>query len=427
MGVTIHYRGTLDDVDQIETLEDRVLDLVYSLGGRAQIWRSFADHDSSRVVRGLMIELEPGQDTFSLLFSPEGHLTPLFQIEEAEQAAFDEPPYCFVKTQFGSLQGHIAIVHLLDALRQQYCSNLYVSDEGEYFENRDVNRLAQKLTFLRSAISSMAEGLREYGLNEEAAEDPSILATCIERIAMLVQKKLIADPPLPNGPAQSNSAVDDWDESSLEEEVATMDKLRRRNDLRSERMTRRIAEATAAGMSADEAFDLAMQEEGFPIPRSESNEQNELDRSSEIYSHEEPWLESLSPHPFDESSERSHHNEHPAVQQAQAFLMAALGLAKSDSVKSSFLSILTRASMDMVGGIAQATYSDDNDITHRAIAITQLKRALSGHGFARGALFGLRSEEAITQERSTQLHDELKALLETIHQLAEKAWSTSSE
>jgi hypothetical protein len=302
-----------------------------------------------------------------------------------------------------------------------------VSDEGEYFENRDVNLLAQKLTFLRSAISSMAEGLREYGLNEEAAEDPSILATRIERIAMLVQKKLIADQPRPTGPAQSNSAVDDWDESSLEEEVATMDNLRRRNDLRSERMTRRIAEATAAGMSADEAFDLAMQEEGFPIPRSESNEQNELDRSSEIYSHEEPWLESLSPHPFDESSERSRPNEHPAVQQAQAFLMAALGLAKSDSVKSSFLSILTRASMDMVGGIAQATYSDDNDITHRAIAITQLKRALSGHGFARGALFGLRSEEAITQERSTQLHDELKALLETIHQLAEKAWSTSSE
>ena len=61
MGVTIHYRGTMDDIGQIETMEDRILHLVFALGGRATIWRSFADHDSSRVVRGLIVNLEPGQ------------------------------------------------------------------------------------------------------------------------------------------------------------------------------------------------------------------------------------------------------------------------------------------------------------------------------------------------------------------------------
>ena len=106
-----------------------------------------------------MVEMEPGQDTFSLLVSPEGHLTPLFQIEDAEKTPFAEPPYCFVKTQFGSLQGHIAIVHLLDAIGQQYCSNLQVTDEGEYYENRDINQLTQKRQLLNTAISSMAEGL----------------------------------------------------------------------------------------------------------------------------------------------------------------------------------------------------------------------------------------------------------------------------
>ncbi|MEX1027880.1 MAG: hypothetical protein WD049_07725, partial [Candidatus Paceibacterota bacterium] len=114
--MTIHYRGTVDDLGRIEALEDRVTDLVFALGGRATIWRSYADHDPSRIVRGLMIEMAPGQETFSLLISPEGHLTPLFQIEDAEKAPFAEPPYCFVKTQFGSISGHIVIVHLLDAL-----------------------------------------------------------------------------------------------------------------------------------------------------------------------------------------------------------------------------------------------------------------------------------------------------------------------
>lgn len=116
MGVPIHYRGKMDDLSQVETLEDRLLDLVFSLGGRATIWRSYADHDPARVMRGLMIEMAPGQETLSLLISPEGHLTPLFQIEDAEKAPFDGPPHCFIKTQFGSLQRHIAIVHLLDAI-----------------------------------------------------------------------------------------------------------------------------------------------------------------------------------------------------------------------------------------------------------------------------------------------------------------------
>ena len=190
MGITIHYCGTMDDIRQVETMEDRVLDLVFSLGGRATIWRSYADDDRERIVRGLMVEMEPGQETFSLLVSPEGHLTPLFQIEDAEKTPFAEPPYCFVKTQFGSLQGHIAVVHLLDGIRQQYCSNLQVTDEGEYYENWDINQLTQKRQLLNTAISSMAEGLREHGLSKEAAEDPNILASRIERIAALVQQKL---------------------------------------------------------------------------------------------------------------------------------------------------------------------------------------------------------------------------------------------
>ncbi|MCO8123546.1 hypothetical protein NHH03_17505 [Stieleria sp. TO1_6] len=101
MGVTIHYRGTLDDIRRTREMEDQVMDLVFALGGKATVWRSFADHDPSRVVRGLMIDLSPGQDTLSLLVSPQGHLTPLFQIEKVEQSAFTEPPYCFVRFDIG--------------------------------------------------------------------------------------------------------------------------------------------------------------------------------------------------------------------------------------------------------------------------------------------------------------------------------------
>lgn len=418
MGVTIHYRGTMDDISEVETMENRILDLVFSLGGRATIWRSFADHDSTRVVRGLLIEMEPGQETFSLLVSPEGHLTPLFQIEDGKKGPFDEPPYCFVKTQFGSPQGHIAIVHLLDALRQRFCTNLEVTDEGEYYENRDVHQLHQKLKHLRSAISSIADGLGDHGLSAEAAEDPNILAKRIERVAALVQQKILAD----QDESKSFEREDDqpeaeWNEPSLEDEVETMDRLRRKNDLRSERMSRRITEATASGMSTEEAFKLAMEEEGLPTPDREADQQYDPTPS-------EPWMESLPSHSFGEANENLIPDEHPAIVQAQAFLIHVMNLEQDDSSPSSYISVLARAGMDIVGGLAQATNGELDDNISRALTITQLKRALSGHAYARGAIFGLRSEGAITKDQSDQLHEHLQSLLSTIHELAEKAWTT---
>ena len=88
MGITIHYHGTIDELSRIEELEDRVADLVFALGGRVTVWRSFADHDPQRVVRGVIVDIAPGHDTFSLLVSPEGHLVPLFQIEALSRSRF---------------------------------------------------------------------------------------------------------------------------------------------------------------------------------------------------------------------------------------------------------------------------------------------------------------------------------------------------
>ncbi len=411
MGITIHYRGTIDDLSQVETMEDRLLDLIFSLGGRATIWRSFAERDAMRVVRGLLVQLEPGQDSFSLMISPEGHLTPLFQIKEAEEAPFEEPPYCFVKTQFGSLQGHIAIIHVLDALRQRFFSNLEVSDEGGYYENRDVNHLAHQMQMLRKAIRSMAEELRQTGLSSEASEDPSILATRIERIATLVHQSIFVEKPrdsdLNEGDSDKDNQADLWGERSLEEEVEEMDRLRRRNDLRSERMNRRIAEACAAGMSIEEAFDLAMREEyradSDPTEHFDEYEDSSID--CEVYS---PWF------------------GHPAVEQVKEFLDEILQFDEDDSGPSSFISVLIRGSTEMLGGLAQATCDKDEDQFGRALTISQLKRALSGHAYARGALFGLKSEEVIGEEQASELFEQLDRILTFIHELSEKAWGSEA-
>ncbi|MCX7428184.1 MAG: hypothetical protein NTW96_21465 [Planctomycetia bacterium] len=190
MGVTISYRGSLEDLDRLEDFEDRALDLALELGGQAQVWRSAGDDDPRRMVRGVLLNLYPGQETVSLLISPEGWLINLTEIEESERGQLAGPPWCFVKTQFGPLEGHVALVEMLAALKREYLPNLEVHDEGEYWETRDLATLSAKMGQVQSAIDGLAEGLDRHGLSREAAEDPEILLARIERIARLVHRTL---------------------------------------------------------------------------------------------------------------------------------------------------------------------------------------------------------------------------------------------
>ena len=176
MGVTVHYRGTIDDPDRIEDLEDRLVDFALDSGADVQIWRTASSTDSSRVVRGVILNLVPGQEPTSLLFSPEGWLIPLTDIEDAELGRLNEPPWCFVKTQFGSVEGHVQLVELLEALKREFIGGLEVADEGQYWETRDIAGLRATFSKLQSAINGLADGLRRYGLSAEAAEDPQIVA-----------------------------------------------------------------------------------------------------------------------------------------------------------------------------------------------------------------------------------------------------------
>jgi hypothetical protein len=188
MGVTISYRGSLTDTERVEDFEDRVLDLALELGGQATIWRTAADDNPRRVVRGVMLNLFPGQETTSLLISPEGWLINLVEIEEAEKGELAEPPWCFVKTQFGPIEGHVALVELLAVLKREFIPNLEVRDEGGYWETHDLPGLTAKFKFLQAAMKAFTDGLQRHGLSDEAAEDPEILLARIERIAGVVHR-----------------------------------------------------------------------------------------------------------------------------------------------------------------------------------------------------------------------------------------------
>lgn len=436
MGLTVHYRGSLDDLSRVEEFEDCVVQFVFAVGGKPTIWRSFADGNPERVIRGVMVDLAQGVDTLSLLVSPEGHFIPLFQIEDAESNPLDEPPYCFVKTQFGSTISHVSVVLLLDAIGNRFATNMAITDEGGFYETRDFPSLRHKQLLLADAIKDLGSQLSTTSLSREAAEDPEIIARRIERIAMLVHQEFsaerrhaldvpAADEPAPTGNA--SPADETGMETSLEEEVERFERYRRKDDLRNERMARRITESMAAGKSPSEAIDEAMRAEGLDGPgrRQSTIDEDESEYASQHEFDQEAvseWRASFPEGTWLESDELTANSRHAAVEAASHFLQQLSRLRVKGTVADNFVEVANRGAMDFLGGLVQATSRNANDRIDRALTISQLRRALSGHAFARGAIFALRSENAIELAEGERLFEQLETILDHIHDLAAAAW-----
>ncbi len=70
----------------------------------------------------------------------------------------------------------------------------------------------------------------------------------------------------------------------------------------------------------------------------------------------------------------------------------------------------------------QASVRVDGSRMDRAYSIVQLRRALRGLAFFRGALFAMRSNGTLDEERFQEYQGEFFLLLEAIHQMLDDAW-----
>ena len=389
MGITIAYRGRLADLTRIEDFEDRLLDFALEVGGLAQIWRSCADDNPRRLIRGVILDLAPGQESTSLLVSPEGWLIGLTDIEDAEHGRLKEPPWCFIKTQFGPLEGHVALVEMFAALRREFLPDLEISDEGGYWDTRDLAELARRRELLHKAIVGLADGLQRHGLSHEAAEDPDILLRHIERVAAQVHR--ILQRPSEHAPVtfpdEDAAAGGEQDPEATE---ALWDEMFKHNRRQQERMQRAIEERRSRGEDDDEAFEHALDDLALETP-------GEGDKA---------------PDPFEaEDDER-----HPLLKRAMDLLHHLHTVfGDADPQFASSVRTLFQGAGDTMGGLAQALSrheDEEDDPDEYGLCLTQLKRALRGMAFARGALFPLRP--AVTAEQIDEMHRTLKQMEQDI-------------
>ncbi len=402
MGVTVAYRGRLADLTRIEDFEDRLLDFALEVGGLARIWRSQADDNPDRIVRGVILDLAPGQESTSLLLSPEGWLIGFTDINDAEDGRLREPPWCFIKTQFRPIEGHVALVEMLADLKREFLPELEVSDDGGYWETRDLAGLVRKRSLTKGAIDALAEGLQHRGLSREAAEDPSIVLRHIERVAEQVHRIL-------RRPAEHPALVfedhEDFDGATDPEATEKLwDELFKHNRRQQERMHRAIAERRSRGGDNEAAFQDALRDVVPGVPDEETELSDEPWRHDEHASFGQALEDETAGRggglqgADDDSFEAEEEERHPLLQQAMDLWKRLDTLFREEGPRSApTQSTLYQGAGDAMGGLAQALSHRDHDAEDFGLRIAQLKRALRGAVFARGALFPLRSTMSAEQ------------------------------
>ncbi len=410
MGITISYRGSVADLDRVQDMEDRVLDLALEVGGSAQSWRSACDHDPQRVVRGVIVDLYPGQETTSLLISPEGWLINLTEIEAAEKGELREQPWCFVKTQFGPVEGHVALVELLACLKDEFIPNLELHDEGTYYTSRDVHALRRSFEHVQAAIDGLSEGLQQYGLSSEAAEDPEILMSRIERVAKLVHRRL-------SRPAESPRA-DFGDDREFDDAPgggeSQWDELLRDFQRKNERVERAIKAKLASAHNADGVFEAVLRDEGLVDLPGDPSLESEDDKESlpDIFRDDDEDGVSLLDIFCADEDDPFGSGRHSLLQRAMDLMIRLRDLSETlGASPNSHMITLRHGAAEIVGSLAQVQvtrYHCGLEFYDRSFV--QLKRSLRWAAFALGSLYSLGAEGVVEEKVFSELQDTVKSL-----------------
>jgi len=170
MGITIHYHGRLDDPLRI----DDALAMIRAWCADHEWpcrWLEFevkgshityVDDEERRVEldtrwRGWTIQPHPECESLLLAFDDAARLMMCFDAADGERMVMYS---LFVKTQFAPPQVHIEICELLHRLQSEFARRgLVVSDEGEYFETGDEDRLIEMRGIIEQGMDVLEDAL----------------------------------------------------------------------------------------------------------------------------------------------------------------------------------------------------------------------------------------------------------------------------
>ncbi len=184
MGVTIHYKGRIASTTTRDQLIEELEDICSSMQWKVN--RIEQSSESDPPLNGIVFNPHPECDLVSFIFDNEGWLCSPVALQYYEP---DNPNQRIVsvKTQFSSPDIHIVIIKVLRYIKQKFVPNLQVTDEGEYWDTEDKERLQELFKFVNDKLDRLASQLVADNKHLHKA---ALTGQLIERLEKLLRQYL---------------------------------------------------------------------------------------------------------------------------------------------------------------------------------------------------------------------------------------------
>jgi hypothetical protein len=175
MGLSIHYSGAIKDYAFLDELIIEVEDICKTMGWKYNIFTpKNHTNDTAHIQNPAFINYKI-EDLKGITFSPE-HCEPvaLTFFPSGKLCSFVKLLYnnpktndlmvevVSTKTQYAGMDAHMAILNLLQYLKDKYFSVFKLSDEGNYWKTKDKTILAESFSRYNFLIDTVAEALTNF-------------------------------------------------------------------------------------------------------------------------------------------------------------------------------------------------------------------------------------------------------------------------
>ena len=211
MGVTLHYRGTLDDPGRLPALCAELADIAQAMGWTAA--RIDDDYDApldarlnhesggasiegSASLKGIVLAPTDGSEPLWFCFDRAGQLRSLLgQVLILDGTLKSAESWASTKTQFSSPERHVWLVGLLRYVRKHFISNLEVHDDGGYWDTDNLTELRRRMNLIDAKIAGMTAAFSSPRFADLAGKSAEDIVAAIEKLVRDLHKSSDAAKP----------------------------------------------------------------------------------------------------------------------------------------------------------------------------------------------------------------------------------------
>lgn len=196
MGVSLHYRGRLNDTGMLSSLCDEVSDIANSIerptmtldddwavAPNAALCGSVVHGNLG--LKGIQLTPHDNSEPLCLFFDREGFLrSPITMLSILDGTLEKKTAWVSMKTQFAGPDTHIWVTGLLKYVKKRYISNLEVSDESGYWDTGDRQKLESDMALLDGKLERLSSAVSAGRLGDLTGLSADEIASRIERMLM---------------------------------------------------------------------------------------------------------------------------------------------------------------------------------------------------------------------------------------------------